>query len=163
MHYTRVLAEIVGIIYRRSGHYHVKKTTQKQYETQGIQAFFKPMLAAAISKYNWGYLDGFAQDVDIRIFWLFMLWRLQSHANYDQLVDEVITAFPDILLAFSPDDYCSPEQNLDNLIESRFMDRFLQFWGFIIFDRRRFLNGEPIALKAQIQPLLAQTFQFSVK
>ncbi len=71
LHYTRVLAEISGIIYRRSGRYHVKKSAQKQYQALGIQAFFKPMLEAAISKYNWGYLDGFEYDVDLRTFWLF--------------------------------------------------------------------------------------------
>ncbi|WP_202945279.1 hypothetical protein [Hahella chejuensis] len=59
LHYTRVPAEISGIIYRRSGRYHVKRAAQKQYQALGIQAFFKPMLEAAISKYNWGYLDGF--------------------------------------------------------------------------------------------------------
>ena len=39
LHYTRVLAEISGIIYRRSGRYHVKKSAQKQYQVLGIQAF----------------------------------------------------------------------------------------------------------------------------
>jgi len=39
LHYTRVLAEISSIIYRRSGRYHVKKSAQKQYQTLGIQAF----------------------------------------------------------------------------------------------------------------------------
>lgn len=94
LHYTRVLAEVSGIIYRRSGRYHVKKSAQKQYQAEGIQAFFKPMLAAAVSKYNWGYLDGFEFDIDLRPFWLFMLWRIQSHNSVDQLVEEVMTAFP---------------------------------------------------------------------
>ena len=88
LHYTRVLAEISGIIYRRSGRYHVKKSAQKQYQVLGIQAFFKPMLEAAISKYNWGYLDGFEFDADLRTFWLFMLWRIQSHSSVDLLVEE---------------------------------------------------------------------------
>ena len=44
LHYTRVLAELSGIIYRRSGRYHVKKAAQKQYQAAGIPAFFKPML-----------------------------------------------------------------------------------------------------------------------
>tara|TARA_R110002167_G_scaffold259967_1_gene466498 strand:- start:118 stop:1122 length:1005 start_codon:yes stop_codon:yes gene_type:complete len=162
LHYTRVLAEISGIIYRRSGRYHVKKSAQKQYQAQGIQAFFKLMLEAAIRKYNWGYLDGFEQDVDLRTFWLFMLWRIQSHKNVGELIEEVVTAFPDVLLAFSPDDYISPERNLSAIIESRFVERFLQFWGFIIIDPRRYLNDEPVARIVQIQPLLTQTFQFKI-
>lgn len=162
LHYTRVLAEISGIIYRRSGRYHVKKSAQKQYQAVGIQAFFKPMLKAAISKYNWGYLDGFEYDINLRTFWLFMLWRIQSHNSVDQLVEEVKVAFPDLLLAFPPDDYFSPEKSLSTLIESRFIERFLQFWGFVTIDPRRYRNAEPVAREVQVQPLLKQTFQFAV-
>lgn len=162
LHYTRVLAEISGIIYRRSGRYHVKKSAQKQYQALGIQAFFKPMLEAAISKYNWGYLDGFEFDVDLRTFWLFMLWRIQNHNSVDQLAKEVMTAFPDLLQAFPTDDYLSPESNLSMLIESRFIERFLQYWGFLTIDPRRYVNTVPVASMVQVQPLLKQTFQFLV-
>ena len=162
LHYTRVLAEISGIIYRRNGCYLVKKSAQQQYQVLGIQAFFKPMLEAAISKYNWGYLDGFEFDVDLRTFWLFMLWRIQSHNSMELLIKEVMTAFPDLLLVFPTDDYSSPERNLGMLIESRFIERFLQFWGFVIIDPRRYINAEPVARVVQIQPLLNQAFQFSI-
>ena len=162
LHYTRILAEISGIIYRRSGRYHVKKSAQKQYQALGIQAFFKPMLEAAISKYNWGYLDAFEYDIDLRTFWLFMLWRIQNHNSVDQLIKEVITAFPDLLLAFPTDDYDSPERNLSRLIESRFIERFLQFWGFVTIDPRRYINTEPVARMVHVQPLLKQTFQFTI-
>ena len=162
LHYTRILAEIAGIIYRKSGCYHLKKTTQKQYQTQGINAFFQPMLEAAITQYNWGYLDGFEQGGDLRTFWLFMLWRLQGHASVDQLIDEVTLAFPDFLQKLAPDDYFTPEKMLRILIESRFIERFLQFWGFVVIDPKRFSKGTAIARKAQLQPLLTQTFQFAI-
>ena len=132
LHYTRALADISGIIYRRNGRYHVTKQAQKQYQASGIQEFFKSMLEAAVSQYNWGYLDGFEYDIDLRTFWLFMLWRIQSHNSVSQLVEEVVIAFPDLLLELPADDYFSPEKNLSTLIESRFIKRFLQFWGFII-------------------------------
>ena len=162
LHYTRVLAEISGVIYRRSGRYHVKKSAQKQYQALGIQAFFKPMLEAAISKYNCDYLDGFEFDVDLGTFWLFMLWRIQSHNSMEQLIKEVMTAFPDLLLAFPTHDYFSPKRSLSMLIESRFIERFLQFWGFVTIDPRRYINAEPVAREVQVQPLLKQTFQFPV-
>ncbi|CAH9053652.1 hypothetical protein PSECIP111951_00865 [Pseudoalteromonas holothuriae] len=162
LHYTRVLAEISGIIYRRSGRYHVKKSAQKQYQALGIKALLKPMLEAATSKYNWGYLDGFDFDGNFSDFWLFMLWRIQCHNSVDKLVKEVMTAFPDLLLAFPTDDYFSPEERLSMLIESRFIERFLQFWGFVTIDPRRYINAEPVARVAQVQPLLKQTFQFTI-
>ncbi|WP_396587986.1 YecA family protein [Bermanella sp. R86510] len=162
LRYTRVLAEISGIIYQRSGRYHVKKSAQKQYQTLGIQAFFKPMLEAAISKYNWGYLDNFEHDVDLHPFWLFVLWRTQCHNSVNQLVNEVMTAFPDLLMALPTDDYFSPEKRLSMLIESRFIERFLQFWGFVTIDPRHYINGDPVARVVQVQPLLKQTFEFTI-
>ncbi|PIE20555.1 MAG: SecC motif-containing protein [Neptuniibacter caesariensis] len=162
LHYTRVLAEISGIIYLRKGYYHVKKSAQEQYLVSGIQAFFKPMLEAATSAYNWGYLDDFRYNAELRTFWLFMLWRIQSHHNVEKLVKEVMTAFPDLLLMFHAGDYFSPEQDLGILIESRFIERFLQFWGFVTIDSRRYLNAVPITKAVQVQPLLKQTFQFTI-
>lgn len=162
LHYTRVLAEISGIIYRRSGRYHVKKTAQKQYLDAGIQAFFKPMLAAAVSQYNWAYLDHYSPDVDVRTFWVFMLWRLQCHHSAAELVQEVITAFPDVLLTTPADPYLSPENYVGALIELRFIERFLQYWGFVTVEPRRYSNAGPVDRKVAIQPLFDHTFQFTL-
>jgi hypothetical protein len=162
LHYTRILAELSGIIYRKSGHYHVKKAAQKQYQSQGIQAFFKPMLEAAIAKYNWGYLDSWEHDAVLSTFWLFMLWRLQSHASVDQLIDEVATAFPDLLRQFPADEYRTAQEQLGLGIELRFLQRFLQFWGFITLDPKRLFAEQREPRKVQIQPLLTQTFKFTI-
>ncbi|WP_226888539.1 hypothetical protein [Pectobacterium aquaticum] len=118
------------------------------------------MLETAINKYNWGYLDSFEFDADLRTFWLFMLWRIQSHKRVDQLIEEVITAFPDLLQAFPTNHYFSPERNLSMLIESRFIGRFLQFWGFVTADR--YIIADPVDRVVQVQPLLTHTFQFTI-
>jgi len=162
LHYSRVLAEIAGIIVRRSGRYHVKKAAQKKYLTHGIQAFFIPMFEAATTRYNWGYLDGWEQDIDLRTFWLFMLWRLQSHGNTEQLIAEVITAFPDLLSRCLEDKYSPASQLLGTMIESRFIKRFLEFWGFVTVAPMRHVNEPRMPDKVQIQPLLKLVFQFDV-
>ncbi|WP_125780952.1 YecA family protein [Pseudoalteromonas rubra] len=162
LHYTRILAEIAGIIYRRSGKYHVKKTAQKDYQKHGVQTFFKPMLEAAVSRYNWAYLDAFDTDLDLRTFWLFMLWRLQSHANVGQLIDELNTAFPDLLLSLPVDRYLSPPEYLRIVTESRFIERFLQFWGFAVLEPKWSFSEKSEPRKVTLLPLLADTFQFSI-
>lgn len=162
LHYVRVLAELAGIIYCKGGRFHVKKAAQKKYQSQGIHAFFKPMLEAAIYQYNWGYLDSWGHNVDLRTFWLFMLWRLQSHSSIDTLIEEVCIAFPDLLRQFPTDEYHSPQDQLRMLIELRFISRFLQFWGFVTVDPKRFFAQEHVPRKVQIQPLLKQTFQFTI-
>ncbi|WP_090284338.1 YecA family protein [Nitrosomonas mobilis] len=162
LHYTRILAEIAGIICHRSGRFHIKKEAQKQFQTHGVKAFFLPMLDAAITKYNWGYLDGWEDDVDLRTYWLFMLWRLQSHSSVDQLIEEVATAFPDLVRQYPSSEYRTPQEQLGMRIESRFIERFLQFWGFVTVDPRRMFAGERVPRKVDIQPLLMQTFRFGI-
>lgn len=163
LHYSRVLAEIAGIMYYKSGRFHLKKAAQKQYKLHGIQTFFFPMLEVAISEYNWGYFDSFEQDVNLQHLWLFMLWRIQIHGNVNKVINEVITAFPDVLSELSPNDDFSPEQNLSILIESRFMKRFLQYWGFITVNPTKYINNKPIPIKVDIQPMLINTFQFTIQ
>jgi len=162
LHYTRILAEIAGIIYRRNGRYHVKKTAQKQYQTHGLQSFFLPMLETAVANYNWSYLDAFEDDIDMRLFWVFLLWRLQSHGSVEQLMDEVCVAFPALLQQLPQDEYSTPYQQLDSRIESRFIERFLEYWGFVTLNPKRFSGETRIPRKVSIQPLLTQTFKFAI-
>lgn len=162
LHYTRVLAEIAGIIYHKGGRFYIKKAVQKQYQEQGVQAFFLPMLNAAVTQYNWGYLDNWGGDIDLRLFWLFMLWRLQQHSSVDQLSKEVAVAFPSVLQQLPADEYSSPENLLKRLIQSRFLERFLQYWGFVIVGRSIFDDAEDSRKYVTIQPLFKESFGFSV-
>jgi SEC-C motif len=162
LHYSRLLAECAGVFYKKTGSFYVKKAAIKQYQQQGIQAFFLPMLEAAIKQYNWAYMDGWSEQVNLQPFWLFMLWRLQSHASVDKLIEEVCVAFPALLQQLPDEQYFSPEEQLGKMIESRFVVRFLQFWGFVTLDPRLYVNGVKVQRKADIQPLLRQSFSFSI-
>jgi hypothetical protein len=162
LHYTRILADVAGIIYFRSGRLHVKKSAQKQYQAHGLKAFFLPMLEAAVSKYNWGYFDAMSEDVELQKFWLFMLWRLQTHASFSQLTEEVEVAFPDLLNQFSTDEYSTPQDQLKSIIEYRFVTRFLQFWGFVTMDPRKYVDQKRVPQMVNIQPLLKDSFTFLV-
>lgn len=91
-----------------------------------------------------------------------MLWRIQTHGSVEQLIEEVITAFPALLNETPATEYTEPARLLGVLIRSRFIERFLEFWGFITVNPKRFSDGNPIAIKANIQPLLEQTFMFDI-
>lgn len=162
LHYSRLLAELAGIFYKKTGSFYVKKAAIKQYQQQGISAFFLPMLEAAIKQYNWAYLDGWSEQVNLQPFWLFMLWRLQSHTSVEKLNEEVCVAFPALLQQLPDEQYFSPEEQLGKMIESRFVVRFLQFWGFVTLDPRLYVNGVKVQRKVSIEPLLVQSFSFTI-
>jgi hypothetical protein len=161
LHYTRILAEAAGIIYRRSGKFHVKKIAQKQYQTHGLHGFFLPMLEAAVTTYNWGYLDSWPEEADLRPFWLFMLWRLQRHGSVDQLANEMAVAFPRFVDEMPTDTHYSPTRLLRLLIESRFVGRFLQFWGFVTIDPKGMFSDATAPRMINQQSLLSKAFKFS--
>ena len=122
-----------------------------------------PMLSAAIKQYNWAYLDSWNDQVDLRTFWLFMLWRLQSHGSANRLSEEVARAFPALFDQLPVEEYFSPEQLLNSLIKSRFIKRFLQFWGFVTVDRKSaFYSKEDPGRAVKMQPLFRASFVFAV-
>jgi hypothetical protein len=120
------------------------------------------MLEAMVTQYNWGYLDGFPQGPDLRLFWLYMVWRLQAHTSVERLVQEMTVAFPDILLDLDPSDYLSIDEQLQHMVELRFIERFLQYWGFVTIEPRRFNDSKRIARLVSLQPLWSETFHFRV-
>jgi len=91
-----------------------------------------------------------------------MLWRFQSHASVEKLIEEVCVAFPALLQQLPDEHYFSPEEQLGKMIESRFVVRFLQFWGFVTLDPRLYVNGVKVQRKTNIEPLLRQSFSFSI-
>ena len=162
LHYARILADISGIIYLKGGRFYVKKAVLKQYQTQGIKAFFLPMLEAASKKYNWAYFDHFTKNDNLHTFWLFMIWRLQAHSSINQLIEDVAIAFPSLLQELPSDEYFSPEVLLGHIIHSRFINRFLVFFGFVTVPSTQSVNGKRVEPKLNALPLFSQTFKFSV-
>jgi hypothetical protein len=75
-------------------------------------------------------------------------------------VGEVATAFPNLLGELPKDEHFQPMKLLSMIIESRFIERFLQFWGFVTIDPRWVFAEAPVPRTVNIQPLLTQTFDF---
>ena len=162
LHYTRIQAELAGIIYFERGRFYFSEGVQQRYQQQGLASFFLPLLEASVKQYNWGYMDLWPEGLRLEIFWLFMLWRLQSHGSVPRLIKEAAAACPDFLKQFPDDAYFSQHDQLGMVLMSRFLTRFLQFWGFVAVDPRRFIDGNRVLPQVTILPLLNQSFRFSV-
>lgn len=159
LHYTRIVAELAGILYQRSGRLHFKKDAQKKYRQQAIGGFYADMLESATSRYNWAYLD-LHDQVALQELWLFMLWRLQSHCSIEQLVQEVAVVLGPLLDQLPPHDYFSKQQQLHNVVSLRFVWRFLGFFGLV-----RHLEGRDsfreAPVKVEFTPLMEASFKFT--
>ena len=155
LHYTRVLAEIAGIIKLDNGRYQLSEAAQQAYLQQGVSVLFEPMLKAAVADFNWGYFDQWELQLDLSVYWVFMVYRLQQHGDFDQLIDEMLVTFPDILKEFelvTQNEEFSPEQYFASVVRWHFIEGFLQYWGFVTFDSEQ----------VQAQPLLAGCINFSL-
>ncbi|WP_232023470.1 hypothetical protein [Thiomicrorhabdus aquaedulcis] len=120
------------------------------------------MLEAAVKDYNWGYFDGWPDDINVRTFWLFMLWRIKQHGSENKLIEEFKIAFPDFVLEMqNKSDYLTPEEHLASIIASRFVRRFLEFWGFAVQASDRLFKSPGDIAQVNVLPLFDQVFQFN--
>lgn len=49
-----------------------------------------------------------------------MLWRLNAHVSFEKLIQEVETAFPDIIKQVEDSDFFPTQTGLAFILESRF-------------------------------------------
>ncbi|MGL4734262.1 MAG: SecC motif-containing protein [Enterovibrio sp.] len=161
LHYTHRLASLCGIVHLDDGRIYLQQEALEAYKKQGIQALFKPMLAAAINQHDWKYFIRAPYNIDLHKFWVFMLWRLQKHSNVEQLVDEFLTTFQTLFLEFFANRFLSKAE-LVEVIEDQLIGSFLHLWGLAILEPRAPDSSIAFPRKIHLLPLLGQTFQFSV-
>ena len=162
LHFSRIIADIAGVVTCDNKYLSASKSVIQQYQKHGITTFFQPLLATAVNEYNWGYLDHHDSEAPFSTVWLFMLWRLKTHASIARLCQEVRTAFPFLLEYFSATPYSSAEHELDWVLETRFISRFLEYWGFLTVNPKKFDGDKEIAREATLLPLFKETFTFSI-
>ncbi|KTG23372.1 SecC motif-containing protein [Idiomarina sp. WRN-38] len=161
LHYCRVLAEVADILHLKNNRLHISSWAKQKYLQDGINSLFTPMLETALYHYNWGYLDGWKYTVPLQRLWLFMLWRLQKHSSLTKLFDETCHAFPKLLDELEEEDLFLKKKFLGMIIETRFAERFLQFFGFILIDQPQHTDGKGVSQNITCLPLLRETFEFS--
>jgi len=161
LHYSRVLAELTNILHLKNNRFHVSSWAKQKYLQGGINSLFKPMLETALYHYNWGYLDGWKDTEPLQRLWLFMLWRLKKHSSLTKLFDETYYAFPKLLDELEEEDLFLKKNLLGMIIETRFAERFLQLFGFILIEPSQSLYGKGVSQSVTCLPLLQENFEFS--
>lgn len=162
LHYTRLLADISGIVEFKQGYFVCSPQALQQFNQHGVQPFYLLMLEAAVRGFKWSYLDAMEEDVPLPIFCMFMLWRLHQHGNAQRMQQELLAAMPDLSLFMTASEAndVTREWRLQRLVTVRFFHRFLEFWGFArVKNSWNFIN-EPLKIEASMKPLFTQTFEF---
>lgn len=152
--------ELAGIAYVRKGRLHIKKAHVAEYRRHGASMLFVPMLRAAVEQFNWAYFDAIETDIDLRQIWVFLVWRWLTVGHHMDLAGDVLCAFPGLRLDFE-DSYRSQAQSLQRLIEVRFVERFLSWWGFVSPGQVHHW-GSPEHSSTTPTPLAIATFDFRV-
>lgn len=162
LHVTRILLQQTGFLKLQKGYFSLTKKAESLYQKQGINAFFVPLLQNYIEKFNWGYLDGFPDEVMISMCCLFCFWRLQQHGNVDKLCEEVNVAFPWLKAELPVNAFFTQQEELQLIIESRLVNRFMTLFGFAIVDPCRYKNSKKLSLNITLLPLFSQVIQFNI-
>ncbi len=162
LHVTRILLQHAGFIKLQKGYFSLTQKGEKLYLKQGLNAFFVPLLQYYIEKFNWGYLDGYPDEAIISMCWAFTFWRLQHHGKLEQLCEEVNTAFPWLQAELPESTYFTKQEQFNNLIKSRLIDRFMALFGFAMVDPRRYKEGKKIPTNLTLLPLFYQVVKFDV-
>ena len=134
VHLTRVLMEIAGYTKKEKGRLLLKKSAAKRIENKGWLTFYMDMLSAALSQFNWAWMDHLEGMEDVQhigpfIFWLLSVKGGQWLPVQDYLSD-VLKAFPSLPLAAYPVSYASEEQQARWAMEFR-MIRLCRMLGLI--------------------------------
>lgn len=166
LHYSRLIAEIAKIFIKQKNHLKISKKNIALYQKHGVSIFFLPLLKSAIFNYNWGYFDGYEFGMDINFLWLFMIWRLSKENNFVLMVEQTIQAFPFLLDNIQDVDNTtkSDEEYISAMINTRFVNRFLVFFGFAK-SHLPYLDTQDQEIQkntfVQLTPMFHETFNFA--
>lgn len=135
LHTIRLVGELAGIIKLRKKHFSLTVKGKKLLRSEERAHLFYTLIKTYVTKFNWGYRDGYQELEIIQNSWLFSLYCLSIFGGKSRSSDfysgYFIRAFPMVLdevnggLHSSNEDYCS------RCYESRTLKRFAKFWGLI--------------------------------
>ena len=125
---TRVLMEIAGYTKKEKGRLLLKKSAAKRIENKGWLTFYMDMLSAALSQFNWAWMDHREGIEDVQYIGPFIFWLLSVKGGQwlpvQDYLSDMLKAFPSLPVAAYPVCYASEEQQARWALESRVVRLF---------------------------------------
>ncbi len=120
---TRVLLEIAGYTKKEKGRLLMKKTAIRRIEKKGWLTVYTDVLSAALSQFNWGWMDPYEGMGDVQYIGPFLFWLLSEKGDQWQPVPDylgaILKAFPQLPLTAHPVSFADEEQQTRWALESR--------------------------------------------
>jgi len=134
VHLTRVLMEIAGYTKKEKGRLLLKKSAAKRIEKKGWLTLYMDILSAALSQFNWAWMDHREGMDDVQYIGPFIFWLLSVKGGQwlpvQDYLSDMLKAFPRLPLAAYPVSYASEEQQARWALESR-MVRLFRLLGLL--------------------------------
>lgn len=157
VHLTRLLMEIAGYTKKEKGRLLLKKSAAKRIEKKGWLTFYMDFFAAALSQFNWAWMDHREGMEDVQYIGPFIFWLLSEKGDQwllaQDYLSEMLKAFPRLPLAAYPVSYASEEQQARWALESR-MVRLFRLLGLLE------LNPEYAQFQEEDQQMMRRTGLF---
>jgi hypothetical protein len=149
----KIIGELAGLTKKRNNKLSLTKKGKTSLEEGKAFNLFQAVFTTNFSKFNLGYHDLYESEGMQSLFGytLYLLLRYGKEKRpLAFYVDKNLKAFPTILEEFSDEDYSTPDRQYGNCFHSRFIDRFLKFYGFVEVDYANStrLYDEEMAIKA---------------
>lgn len=157
VHLTRVLMEVAGFTKKEKGRLLLKKIAAKRIEKKGWLIFYMDMLSAALSQFNWAWMDHSEGLEDVQYIGPFIFWLLSEKGGQwlpvQDYLSDMLRAFPRLPLAAYPVSYASQEQQAKWALEFR-MIRLCRMLGLLE------LNPEYTLMRKEEQQMMRRTGLF---
>lgn len=92
-------------------------------------------------QFDWSYLDGYPQLVDVQHGWSFLIWLLMRHGSQwhpaQFYAEAMVTAWPHVLSSVPADEYSTPMRRWTRVVELRAFKRWLWYFGALEIQHRR--------------------------
>lgn len=135
---TRILIELAGLLKKRNNKISLTKSSEKIITNN--HEFLRLIFETFATKFNWAYYDGYGDNNVGQLGYGFSMVLLAKYGNEKRLdsfyAEKYFKAYPQLLDSLEPT-YDTLESYAARCYSVRTFERFLDYFGLIIFDQDR--------------------------
>ncbi|MEA3546950.1 MAG: SEC-C metal-binding domain-containing protein [Thermodesulfobacteriota bacterium] len=133
MHCLRLVAGLAGLVRKYKGKFVLSVKCRKKIASQGIGAVYPDLFTAYVTKFNWGYRDGYQEIFFLQqafLFTLFLLSQYGGTSSPQEFYEDIfLGAFPDLLREIDETPYQTVEETVRRAYFYRSFMHFAEFFG----------------------------------